>query len=275
MDAFEVWYPVMKSFEGGYVNHPFDPGGNTNMGITLETFQSLAPTVLGIPGTLDNLKNLTNAQHKLIAKYFWSHLGDSSISTYNIRNWGIQYQAMEQYWGSGGSQMFPLQHAVNRLRANKIAVDGYFGKITLGALNEIVNQEQLFHYVYEARLNFYDAIIQQRPKLNYARNGWQWRLMIGYEKSCTMMGYTRKTELYERLLKWSPHGPKVLPFQDVHPEMKRINGQKFNDPGFGGNPQFNPNQPDKKYWLSPVAQVADEVATSVKYVLSDEKKNFS
>ena len=67
----DVYEDFVLNMEGGYVNHPADPGGPTNRGVTLGTFQTLAPKLLGISGTLANLKALTAAQHEKFLKYFW------------------------------------------------------------------------------------------------------------------------------------------------------------------------------------------------------------
>lgn len=36
-DRFKYCLAIVLEFEGGYVNHPNDPGGATNMGITHKT----------------------------------------------------------------------------------------------------------------------------------------------------------------------------------------------------------------------------------------------
>ena len=82
--------------EGGYVNDPNDNGGETNMGITIGTFQSHAPSLLGIAGTSANLKALTKAQHLKILKYYWDQAkGDQ------YKYAAIGAYATELAWGSG------------------------------------------------------------------------------------------------------------------------------------------------------------------------------
>ena len=267
IDVFEVWFPKMGKHEGNFVDHPNDPGGATNKGVTLDTFRTLAPKLFGIPGTLDNLKKLTAAQQKAIAKAFWDNLGDSGISTYRIRNWGIQYQAIEQYWGSGGRNMHPLQRAVNRLKPGRLTVDGAFGNQTLTALNEIVDQTALFHAVYEERLNFYDAIIARNPKLNSFRNGWAKRLIEGYLDSCKVMGYKPIEKLHDRLIKWSPNGPAVMPFDKAVPNMRKLNGQPFFDTGFTGTSSTK----NMAVQDQGTAKTDDFTVTTPE----DEKKNFA
>lgn len=40
MAKIELIVPKILKWEGGYVNHPFDKGGPTNKGITIETYES-------------------------------------------------------------------------------------------------------------------------------------------------------------------------------------------------------------------------------------------
>jgi lysozyme family protein len=54
---FDVALFITLRFEGGYVNNPSDPGGETNKGITMATFQHRPRALLGI----DRRSNLHRA----------------------------------------------------------------------------------------------------------------------------------------------------------------------------------------------------------------------
>jgi lysozyme family protein len=59
---------VLK-WEGGYVNHPKDPGGATNMGITQKTLQGWR----GAPVTAEDMKALTHKEAEAIYKArYWA-----------------------------------------------------------------------------------------------------------------------------------------------------------------------------------------------------------
>jgi lysozyme family protein len=59
------------TYEGGYVNHPDDPGGPTNLGITQATLSKY----LGRNATIQDVRNLTKAAVKPIyKKRFWDVL---------------------------------------------------------------------------------------------------------------------------------------------------------------------------------------------------------
>lgn len=73
MASFDIALPITLKWEGGYVDNPNDPGGETNMGITMKTFQQCSHQLLGIDPTSDNLKALTQAQAGIIYKAnYWN-----------------------------------------------------------------------------------------------------------------------------------------------------------------------------------------------------------
>ena len=39
--SFDLFLPILLRFEGGFVDDPTDPGGETNKGITMATFRHL------------------------------------------------------------------------------------------------------------------------------------------------------------------------------------------------------------------------------------------
>ena len=72
MASFQVFLPLLLRFEGGFVDDPADPGGATNKGITLQTFQAHARQLLAVAPTLENLKNLSDAQAGTLYKaLYW------------------------------------------------------------------------------------------------------------------------------------------------------------------------------------------------------------
>ena len=69
MDAlFNIALKVTAEFEGGYSDHPDDPGGATNLGITIGTLSNY----LGREATVDEVKDLTKDEAKKIyKKLYW------------------------------------------------------------------------------------------------------------------------------------------------------------------------------------------------------------
>ena len=56
MDDFQTCLAFTLSQEGGFVDDPYDPGGATNMGITLATYQEWFPN-----GTVADLRAIDAA----------------------------------------------------------------------------------------------------------------------------------------------------------------------------------------------------------------------
>ncbi|MGH8083083.1 MAG: glycosyl hydrolase 108 family protein, partial [Lysobacter sp.] len=85
MADFDSYFPQLLRFEGGYVDDPADPGGATNMGITLGTFQAHAQSLLGIAPTLDNLRALTVPQAGVLYKtLYWDTIYGDALSTQEL-----------------------------------------------------------------------------------------------------------------------------------------------------------------------------------------------
>ncbi len=66
MASFDLFLPMLLQNEGGYVDNPNDPGGETNKGITMATFCQCSHALLGIDPTSENLQALTVAQAGII-----------------------------------------------------------------------------------------------------------------------------------------------------------------------------------------------------------------
>lgn len=60
--TFNAYFPELIKHEGGYVDHPKDPGGATNWGITLATLQAAR----GRPVSKQDVRNLTHVEARSI-----------------------------------------------------------------------------------------------------------------------------------------------------------------------------------------------------------------
>lgn len=77
MDIFELAFSFSKQWEGGYVNNPKDPGGETNFGISKRAYPNL------------DIKHLTLGEAKEIyRKDYWEKLP-------NISNDGLKIAAFD------------------------------------------------------------------------------------------------------------------------------------------------------------------------------------
>lgn len=75
-DNFDACLKFTLAYEGGYVNHPADPGGATKYGITRATLSH----ELGRAATIADVKNLTIARAGAIyRKKYWALIGGDAL----------------------------------------------------------------------------------------------------------------------------------------------------------------------------------------------------
>jgi lysozyme family protein len=105
--------------EGGYVNHPNDPGGPTNKGVTLATFRAyVKPT-----GTVADLKAISDAQVGVVyRRHYWSKVMASDLPG------GVDYAVFDFAVNSG-----PARAAKFLQRALGVVQDGKVGPATIKA----------------------------------------------------------------------------------------------------------------------------------------------
>lgn len=117
---FQRSLAAVLKHEGGYVDHPADPGGATNMGITFATLQAWR----GKPITKVDVQNLTKSEAGQIYKArYWDRLNADHLP------YGVDYAVFDFGVNSGVSRSaMYLQEIVG------VAQDGKIGPITLAAV---------------------------------------------------------------------------------------------------------------------------------------------
>lgn len=164
------WYPFLKKWEGFTkkpINVQHDKGGLTQWGITLGTWQTLAPRYFGIPGTPDTLAKLDERQWEIIAKKgYWDHVrGDA------IHSQGVAMIIADIAWGSGLGRAGQLtQRALNAIGI-PVTVDGAFGPKTLAAVNQ-ADPATLYGAIHAQRNAFINKVIANDPTQEKFRKGW-------------------------------------------------------------------------------------------------------
>lgn len=134
--TFEIAFERLIGHEGGYVNHPEDPGGETNWGITKRTALE--------SGYTGPMRELTRDQAKVIYKTaYWNRA------------------KADQYDGAIGYQLFDaaVNHGIGNAirflqRAASVADDGVMGPVSLAAVKAMAVTDVLMRFN-AARLKFY------------------------------------------------------------------------------------------------------------------------
>jgi lysozyme family protein len=168
MASFDAFFPTLLKHEGGFVNDPVDPGGATNKGVTMKTFQACAMKYLGIEPTLENLRALTDAQAAKIYKpLYWDEVRGDEIELQELANIVFDFQVNA---GDGASKL--LQRVINELgAAPPLEVDGNIGPGTMSALKS-ADQKEVYRRYKQGRVDYYQDLVAKRPALGKFLKGW-------------------------------------------------------------------------------------------------------
>ena len=168
MASFDAFFPTMLKHEGGFVNDPVDPGGATNKGITMGTFQNCAKQYLGIEPTLENLKALTDAQAgKIYKPLYWDKVRGDDIELQELASIVFDFQV-----NAGGNASKLLQRVLNDLGAKPpLGVDGAIGAGTMKALKGM-DQKAVYRRYKQGRIDYYQDLVAKRPALGKFLKGW-------------------------------------------------------------------------------------------------------
>lgn len=137
--GFDEIFERVISHEGGYVNHPNDPGGETNWGITKAT-----ALVAGYTG---DMRSLTRERAKEIYRVaFWQRVQGDALPP------ALAFQLFDACVNHGiGNGIRMLQRAVG------VADDGKLGPVTLSTLKVADINDVLVLFNVE-RLTFYTKL---------------------------------------------------------------------------------------------------------------------
>lgn len=116
---FDVCFNHLIKHEGGYVNHPSDPGGRTNLGITQEVWENWIDRAV----TEDEMKRLTPEKVKpLYKELYWDRIKGDQLPN------GLDYCVFDACVNSG------VRRASQWLQAALgVAADGSIGPRTIAA----------------------------------------------------------------------------------------------------------------------------------------------
>ena len=137
--GFDEAFERVIAHEGGYVNHPDDPGGETNWGITARTARA--------NGYTGPMRELTRRQAREI--YRVAYWGRARADDYDP---AIGFQLFDAAVNHGiGNAIRFLQRAVG------VADDGVVGPQTVAAINAMQTTDVLARFNAE-RLDFYTRL---------------------------------------------------------------------------------------------------------------------
>lgn len=127
--------------EGGYVNHPADPGGETNKGVTYRVYYAYRQRK-GLP--IQSVRYISNAELSEIYRFqYWNNvLGDHLPA-------GVDYVVFDGAVNSG-----PKQSIIWLQQALGCVPDGAIGEATLNALEKCNDLRGLISNICARRMGF-------------------------------------------------------------------------------------------------------------------------
>jgi len=164
--AFEKAFLFILKWEGGYVNDPNDPGGETKYGISRRAYPNL------------NIKDLTiEDAKKIYYEDYWLNGHCDRIEFYSEKLAFLHFNYCVNT-GLKRAAIF-LQKAIKR-NGFDIPVDGIIGPKTLQSLMEC-HRELTYEAYHNQAVSFYVKLVQRKRNLRIYLRGWLNRAIDAYE----------------------------------------------------------------------------------------------
>ncbi len=141
---FDRCLQIVLHHEGGFVNHPKDPGGATNRGVTKKVYEQW----VGRPVSIDEMKALTVEDvTPIYRKNYWDKVRGDDLPS------GIDLMVFDFAVNAGpGRAIRTLQKLLN------VKPDGVIGPITLGYVHNTHNPVFLISHYKIERMDFYYSL---------------------------------------------------------------------------------------------------------------------
>lgn len=141
--TFERVKPHLLKHEGGYVDHPKDPGGATNMGVTRDTLSDWR----GHYVSKEDVRNLSvDEAHSIYKARYWDAVKGDQLPL------GVDYATYDFAVNSGPSRAIKELQKVAGVEA-----DGAIGPVTLDAVSKM-DARSVVNRLCDRRLSFMRSI---------------------------------------------------------------------------------------------------------------------
>jgi lysozyme family protein len=168
MACFQEAIGTILEHEGGFVDHPKDPGGATNWGISSRFLRQH-----GLP---DDVRTLSRTRAVQIYRVFfwrsdWEHLHYQRLAT----------KLFDLSVNVGPCRRTKIVQEALCARGHQLAVDGTWGPLTWGALlrEDRAGADPLLEAICDAQEKFYRELVAENPEKEVFLAGWlrraEWR----------------------------------------------------------------------------------------------------
>jgi lysozyme family protein len=168
MADFALAIPTILRHEGGYVNDPSDPGGNTAYGVSLRWLKGQGLLLQELEAEdhtqdiVQVIKQMTVQQAGAIYQKFWWEKYDYSAILGQV----LATKVFDTSVNVGASRSHKFLQA-----ALALPQDGVLGPNTLKAANS-TNNVTVISAFQKNQAAFYQAIVEHNPSLNKFLKGW-------------------------------------------------------------------------------------------------------
>lgn len=156
-ENWDKCFELVLKHEGGYVNHPRDPGGRTNLGVTQRSWEAY----LDRPVTESEMRALTPEMVKPFYKSrYWDKVRGDDLPA------GVDYAVYDLAVNSG-----PTRAAKYLQQAVGVPADGIIGRKTMAAVMD-APQDELVEAICGRRVDF----LRNLPTFDVFGKGWMRRV---------------------------------------------------------------------------------------------------
>lgn len=167
--VFEAALKIVLKHEGGYVNHPDDRGGATNLGVTQRVFDKYQRSLSRKP---KSVRHMTDKEAYEIYKHNYWKAMDLDI----CESEQIAICLFDQAVNTGlRSTTTRVQRVLKMVpRWFNLIADGRMGPKTMAAINNLNEEETLLFLAefFKASQQYYVAIVKRRPNQIVFLRGW-------------------------------------------------------------------------------------------------------
>lgn len=162
---FQEALSIVLKLEGGYADHPKDPGGPTNFGITHSTYHRY---LAAKKRPLRPVKDITKDEvAEIYERGYWDAANCNLIDDTHPHTAVVLFDAAVNCGTVTAVRM--LQDVLG------VKIDGMFGKVTLATVKK-ADDKTLAEYLLARRLLYYKRLVERKPSLKIFGLSWAHRL---------------------------------------------------------------------------------------------------